>query len=659
MHVHDRPKLSESGEFLGKERLWTLFKAIEKRYSRPILILDTDGIVNPANLNLALTIEDDPETIEEWLEEVPYHVKKKIKRLLLKYGYTEEDLKEDLAQCLAGSYILYRPIPKLKSKAILNEIDWKTFIDELVEWKCTLDPRFKLIRKATILRGVKPKYNPNSLQFTNGGTGKSDFYRKVGLLIDKATAKSFLGYAKSPDEIYPGIIEGMEKPIGIDQIESQSAPQIMRYLFNIMEFGSALVSSGAAKFKVESKSSFHILGNPIGYETDPAKSFSRLMAHISYNPAIGRRFGLIVYGTDFKRIEKKDEDFENWKKAIALFRAVEEAAAKQLQRIFNDKKVFTWLNKEIPNYAENVRQIVSEIKDENIRTFLIEHAEGGQHRVKAAALNIAIVENLDKIALEKYSIDELLEEAEIHLHKIIELNIKSISNIAKSYELEKQQLIRLYFENLPDYMKEIVSAIELMKKELDQPTEIPLMNIPYQPSNENYSHFSKCIDRLKRRKNIETLNNKLREYFGFELKRKNGIIIADIITLEPCNHIQPLGKLTQTLKDFSRSQISQFLNIHRDKVSEKLSKMERQTQKNSLYKHGEIEKTEKKRTLLEYIKHNLPTQKTLLEHMNENNIPMEFLAELIRGNKIVETLTTDGEIRFVPYYLKGGVDGYA
>ena len=72
MHVHDRPKLSESGEFLGKERLWTLFKAIEKRYSRPILILDTDGIVNPANLNLALTIEDDPEIIMEWLDEVPY-----------------------------------------------------------------------------------------------------------------------------------------------------------------------------------------------------------------------------------------------------------------------------------------------------------------------------------------------------------------------------------------------------------------------------------------------------------------------------------------------------------------------------------------------------------------------------------------------------------
>jgi len=33
-------------------------------------------------------------------------------------------------------------------------------------------------------------------------------------------------------------------------------------------------------------------------------------------------------------------------------------------------------------------------------------------------------------------------------------------------------------------MKEIVSAVELMKKELDKPSEIPLMNIPYQPASE-------------------------------------------------------------------------------------------------------------------------------------------------------------------------------
>jgi len=39
-------------------------------------------------------------------------------------------------------------------------------------------------------------------------------------------------------------------------------------------------------------------------------------------------------------------------------------------------------------------------------------------------------------------------------------------------------------------MKKIVSAVELMKKELDKPSEIPLMNIPYQPASETYTHFS-------------------------------------------------------------------------------------------------------------------------------------------------------------------------
>ena len=63
------------------------------------------------------------------------------------------------------------------------------------------------------------KINPHSLQFTSGGTGKTEFYRRLGHQYDKVTINNFLGFAKSPEEIYPGTVDGTELPIGIDQIE--------------------------------------------------------------------------------------------------------------------------------------------------------------------------------------------------------------------------------------------------------------------------------------------------------------------------------------------------------------------------------------------------------------------------------------------------------
>src|SRR5207253_2187055 len=80
-----------------------------------------------------------------------------------------------------------------------------------------------------------------------------------------------------------GILDNSELVVGIDQIESQGAQEVVRYLFNICEYGEATVSSGAVEFTIRSNSILAFLANPIG--SDQTKSFNSLIDHLSSNSA--------------------------------------------------------------------------------------------------------------------------------------------------------------------------------------------------------------------------------------------------------------------------------------------------------------------------------------------------------------------------------------
>jgi len=549
-YTKTQPIVTNEGLFRGEKKLWTIYLAKEDKNYPWRFIVDQDGYVNPRILDLAVSVESNPEELKKFIDQLPKSKINFILRVLRSHGLNVED-GDDLPQILAQSYVFVWPVPKLRDPSILEKMGWREFTDELIAWKCEKDERIKLVHKATLLRGIESKINPHSLQFTNAGTGKTEFYERVGHRHDKVTPRSFLGFAKSPEEMYPGVVDGTELPFGIDQIESQGAPQIMRYLFTAMEQGYGRVSSGAVEFLVKTKSSFHILGNPIGYETSPMKSFGSLIDHISYNPAIGRRFGIIVYGRDFKRVRPKTKDLTGWSQAISFFRAVEEYALPELKKISEDEDVWGWLRTPIPNYSETIKKVIEGIENEAVRVFLEEHALGAQHRVRAAALNVAIVENLDKISLKKYDIKDLLSEAEDHLSEFIDINVSSIVKIAEALEEEVKLYAKTFFDNLPSYMKEIVSAVELWRRTQPETNTINLKEIPYQPKDtETYAYFSRCINRLLKRKNVEKLNEKLQRYFNFRLKRVNKDFEVFLLNTSPCEYIEPLGTLIH-LSDLS------------------------------------------------------------------------------------------------------------
>ena len=58
------------------------------------------------------------------------------------------------------------------------------------------DPRLALVQKSTILEGLDPYTAPHSIQCTNSGVGKTEFYTHLGIDFGKVTTNSFLGCQK-------------------------------------------------------------------------------------------------------------------------------------------------------------------------------------------------------------------------------------------------------------------------------------------------------------------------------------------------------------------------------------------------------------------------------------------------------------------------------
>jgi hypothetical protein len=543
-HFHAAMRTIESNpELVNPQAEWNLWEVIASQHQPSLFIYDEQGLVSERILEYALS----PVSEDEFLKIYAKLPKDKQKHLDAVYQ-----------RWPGSSAILFKPVPRLKDIQVLKQMDWADFVDNhLIAFETTqLDERLKLVRKVTALRGVEPRTEPNSIQCTNGGSGKSEYYPVGGgECVGKATANALIGFAKSPNEIYPGIINKTDLPIAVDQIESQSAWQIVSYLFNALEKGVDTVASGAAKFEVPTKSPFHFLANPqeYGKQADPSKSFGSLMQHLSYNPHFGRRIGLICYGKDFQVLTKKptQQVIDQWTECWRFFRAVEEYAHPEIESIMRAPEIRQWLNEVIPDYESQATVDASSIDDDYVRTFLNVHASAAQARVKGAALRGAIIESLPAIALRQTTTQDIIDRANDLLGAVIRLNLESIAKIAASWKQEQEEYGKLLFRTLPDYMRDIISAVELWRRQPDRKeTQILLTDIPYKP--EHYNYLSQCVSRLTKRKGQAVTDEleKIRKHFAIELTQKDKAWLVTLLTTEPQPLIQPIGTLFSNLSNF-------------------------------------------------------------------------------------------------------------
>jgi hypothetical protein len=490
-----------------------------------------------------------------------------------------KDPYEEAAKFLAYQKRAYRIVPVLKDISFLKYLDWRNdVVQRIVNYGGVKDHDLVLVQTAHLLKGSKPTINAHALTVTPPGTGKTTFYEMVGKNLGRVTAKSFLGFAKSPEEVYPGIISGLDLPINIDEIDNEGAFFIAQHLNNILEFGRETIASGAVTLTINCSSVFNFSANPVGASKDPVKSFGTLVSRLSYNPAIGRRIALILYISpeqvkDFKKISSKlsKEEEEEWRALVSLFRMVEEYAKPKIERIIS--LAWPWLNERMEFYEKDILDILAKYEGElteNVYDFFRAHVYATT-RIRAAALFISIANNLDKIALEENVeslLDEILEEAEEVLPKLININKKSVLALTRSLTNELESAAKTFYEVAPEYFQAILEASEVYRR--SEPSaigsQINVAQIPYTPTK--YEYLSKACDRVLRRKKKEELFEEAKHYFNLEYFTQNNNLF--VLFHEPtpyCKVIKPEGSLTNGLS--KRGEIEKSEKLEKSKNEEK------------------------------------------------------------------------------------------
>jgi hypothetical protein len=318
-------------------------------------------------------------------------------------------------------------------------------------------------------------------------------------------------------------------------------------MLDIMETGRALVDSGGVRFVVETGSSFAYLGNPVAKDAKVLEGFKALLSHICANPAMGRRFAIILFATNLKAIGSHERmtlrELEEWKRSFAFFRAVEEYAQPRLRQLIGDPKVVEWLHAPIKGYREAIRRAVEQLDDYNLAAFFESHAEA-THRVRGAALHAAAAMLLDRIALGEASADEVLELADELLPDYVQINLDSIAALCQMWERLRADQAVAFYENSPSYLKEIISACIHHKRNNPGIVSAPLEQIPYEPEDRGtYAYFSRCVNKLRQRKRLDELNEALRGYFGFQLvERDGGFTVEYLEGPRPPEEIKLIGR---------------------------------------------------------------------------------------------------------------------
>lgn len=545
--------LKNSSSFKGSDPLWRIYQAKEEEDYPSIVIIDENDMIRPNDNKVSLTCIEKGDGLRRYLTTASPKTLGIIENIMKENGIyvpekkLQKDLDWDLIKELEGTNLMWRPVPKLKNPDYVKDMDWDFFIDKIIKWDSEeKDPRLNLIHKSQLLKGYEPRANTHSLIVLNAGVGKSIHFQIHGINYDKVTRNAFLGFAKSKTEINKGTLDGTELPIGIDQIEVGNWG-IMDFMFNIMESGEGRVSSGAVDFKVKSKSPISLIANPIGDDYDPEKSFGAILSHLTANPAVGRRFGIIAYGTDYNIIETKStsQSMDWWRESATFFRAVEEYVKDKIQNVYHDEKMWVFLNKPIPGYKERITSIANNSSDSTIKRFLIEHCSAGQSRVRSAAFNASLVDHLKDLVTDTFDIDEVIQHAEENLlPQIISINTESANNIVQTIGAEANMLREVYLDAAPDYMKEIISSVEHMRRNEIVSSVFMLSTTDYKPIESKYQNIGQCIRKLiKRKRGISQFNAMCVKWFNFNFEPIDNDLKITLFDMTPIPIIPIIPKI--------------------------------------------------------------------------------------------------------------------
>lgn len=349
----------------------------------------------------------------------------------------EESLKKipDYKAWYKDGVNVWEVIPSVDSFDFFKNVVWKDVLDNFLFQGKSKDPRLVSICKSHWL----PIYtgqnsNNHSLLFTNSSTGKSSFCEIFGKspITDFSEAGLIGGVNKGKEQ--KGQLSG-EGFIYLDEINVKNT-EIVKLILNYLENGVA-IRAIIPPVEVHGTKCVVLTGNPI-VSSDPNllifcfKVIIESISGVESSFRIGKRFGLLAYGLDYKYLDSKgisineDEDTDIIRDVVNSVMIIKKQDYIKAYSFFRSNFDY----ERYDYYKEECLKIAKIVPDPVISNF-IKGFGSNITRVATSAFKSFMLDNLDSFVLKKSKdFFKLLKNGVYdYMDDLIKINLESISKL--------------------------------------------------------------------------------------------------------------------------------------------------------------------------------------------------------------------------------------
>lgn len=337
-------------------------------------------------------------------------------------------------------YIRVSPVDMKKYSKDMTNKRWKKKLyntlyqgidkDERIVNSCMCD--LICLPMSTTLQG----YNPHRLMFTNTGTGKTTFAHILGSKpIVRPTEPGLIGGGKISERT-SGELEGVGF-VYIDEINTKDT-LVLTHLLNYMENG--IVKRGIqGSIQCKGTKTLVFCGNPkLKNEIFGLLSFKQIVQSLAGDESIdriGKRIGILLFGNDYKTIEKRkilsikiDRDVDEVRAVCGSFMIDYKT---KLRRFITMNE--EWLNSSSSEYQSKIRYYSRGCNNRVVSDF-IRGMILSECKVRMQVIKFIIVNNICDFVKLRCSdfLERYKQEMEDNLVMFMGYNIDSMGKIVNT-----------------------------------------------------------------------------------------------------------------------------------------------------------------------------------------------------------------------------------
>lgn len=359
--------------------------------------------------------------------------------------------------------------------------------------------------------------NPHALIYTNPYVGKSTTFGKIGKKVDYCTPAKVLGWSGA-DSSSRGSLDGLTEAFGIDELNESGRDEkfLKRGFLPLMRDGKYKAEQGHG-VATETWSPLVFMSNPkeSGMADSLVHRFRDSLLILSDNyGALGSRLGVIMYGEDYKTVKETSGDYQRGLYSGKVVATIFESARESFSNLLKQRKVQEWLNQDFSDtYEEEVSRRAEDLQLREVSKFWKEHLNASSH-ARGHALRNACLDHIKELVVDEIEIDldRILDNAEDHFERLIEINLESLGNISSSIDKDiMEDIVRKNIEELqPKYLRffayGVIAYSQNFENDLEKFSPLNVVKDNYQSHKKEfmdssdasqYGKFSVISERVK------------------------------------------------------------------------------------------------------------------------------------------------------------------